>query len=342
VIFLYWLFTHSQTDRQRSSTEGAPALVIHSVGESFTVGYWTYCVNSVDSQAWLPDMGQMKACDSGNCVVIDLTVRNDDTTSSTRPVVTLVDGAGRDFSETDTWSNTQLSQLQQLNPGVSKRGYIYFDAPRGSYRLKVSGGYTSGVDALVNLMTAERSAEARSPTLQPYAPPIQYSPSAQAPVEAPVPSIPPVQYAPSVAPSSTESSKATPAPLTVETQSAADPSQLQFEAGVRLVISLNSITRRPDGSFTFRGTLLLPVTLTGAVSLDPSTKLFGSGAANGRTASVTGFTVNGENYELLAANGSSKQPGSGPAVQLDPGKVLEMWFTSASVYEKTTGARTQP
>jgi hypothetical protein len=133
----------------------------------------------------------------------------------------------------------------------------------------------------------------------------------------------------------------TPAPLTVETQSAAYPSKLQFEAGARLMIHVNSITRQPDGSFTFRGTLLLPVALTGAVSLDQNTKLAGSGAANGRTASVTGFTVNGEDYGLQAANGSNKQPGSGPAVQLDPGKVLEMWFASPSVYEKTTGVGAQ-
>jgi hypothetical protein len=151
LIFLYWLFTHNQTDTQRQSVESAPALVAHSVGETFTVGYWTYVVNGANSQAWLPDMGRMKACDSGNCFVINLTVRNDDTTSSTRPVVKLVDGAGREFSETDTWSDAQLSQLQQLNPGVSKRGYIYFDAPSGRYQLKVSGGYESGKDALVDL-----------------------------------------------------------------------------------------------------------------------------------------------------------------------------------------------
>jgi hypothetical protein len=105
---------------------------------------------------------------------------------------------------------------------------------------------------------------------------------------------------------------------------------------------MNSITRQPDGSFAFRGTLLRPVALTDAVSLDQNTELAGSGAANGRTLSVTRFTVRRENYGLQAANGLNKQPGSGPAVELDPGKVLEMWFASASVYEKTTGARPQP
>ncbi len=311
------------------------------MNQQFSVGYWTYRVNSVSNQTWLPDIGRMKVCDSGNCVAINLAVRNDDTSSSTRPVVTLVDAYGREFSETDTWSDAQLSQLQQLNPGVGKLGFIYFDAPLGSYHLKVSGGHLSGVYALVNLVATERSTEAQTPPIQPYVPPVQSAPSEQAPVEAPAPSVPPARYAPSADSNSTENSKAAPAPLTVETQSAAHPSQLQFDAGVRLMIRVNSLTRQPDGSFTFRGALLLPVALTGAVSLDQNTKLAGSGAANGRTASVTGFTVNGEDYGLQAANGSNKQPGSGPAVQLDPGKVLEMWFASPSVYEKTTGVGAQ-
>lgn len=182
MMFLYWLGTHDETHQGTSpqSVESAPvapqsvesAPVIHAVGQSFTVGYWTYVVNGVDSQPWLPDFGRMKLCDSGNCVVVNLTVRNDDTTSSTRPIVNLVDSAGREFSETDTWTDTQLSQLQQLNPGVSKRGYIYFDAPRGNYQLKVSGGYTSGVNALVDL-TSSRPAEAQASPVEAYVPPVQ-------------------------------------------------------------------------------------------------------------------------------------------------------------------------
>jgi len=328
--------THQSTPVSRKASEDLP---VYQMNQQFSVGYWTYRVDSVNNQAWMPDLGQMKACDSGNCVVINLTVQNDDTTSSTRPVVALVDAYGREFSETDTWSNAQLSQLQQLNPGVGKRGFIYFDAPQGSYHLKVSGGYTSGVHALVDLMATERSSEAQTPPLQPYVPPIQYAPSAQPPAEAPAPSIPPVQHPATADPSTTKSSKPRPAPLTLETQSAAHPSRLQFEAGVRLLIRVNSLTRQPDGSLTFRGALLLPVALAGAVSLDQNTKL--AGEVNGRTISVTGFTVSGENYGLQAADGSNKRPGSGPAVELDPGKVLEMWFASASVYEKTTGALSQ-
>jgi hypothetical protein len=87
------------------------------------------------------------------------------------------------------------------------------------------------------------------------------------------------------------------------TRSADHPPLLQFEAGVRLLIRVNSMTRQPDGSFSFRGTLLQPITLAGPVSLDQSTELVGSGTVDGGhvTVSVTGFTVRGENYGLRQA-----------------------------------------
>jgi hypothetical protein len=123
------------------------------------------------------------------------------------------------------------------------------------------------------------------------------------------------------------------------TQAADHPLLLQFKAGVQLWIRVNSIRRRPDGSFSFRGTLLQPITLTDSVSLDQSTELVGWGTVKGghTMVSLTEFTVRGENYGLRSASGANKKPGSGPAVELNPGKLLEMWFASASVYEKTTG-----
>jgi hypothetical protein len=226
--------SHQSTDARKASD-----VPLFQMNQQFSVGYWTYRVNSVGNQPWLPDLGQLKACDSGNCVVVNLTVRNDDKTSSTRPVVELVDNSGREFSETDTWTDTQLSQLQQLNPGVGKRGVIYFDAPRGSYRLKVSGGYTSGVDALVNLTPAEAPAEANSlPMAAPrYEQPVQNdTPPSQAPAEEPNYEQPSVQNVPS-AQASVESPPSSALPPTeavkvpsdapaVATSSSATPSDL--------------------------------------------------------------------------------------------------------------------
>jgi hypothetical protein len=45
-----------------------------------------------------------------------------------------------------------FSPLQKLNPGVSKRGLMAFDVPRGrEYSLQVSGGFKSRDHAIVTL-----------------------------------------------------------------------------------------------------------------------------------------------------------------------------------------------
>jgi hypothetical protein len=126
--------------------------------------------------------------------------------------------------------------------------------------------------------------------------------------------------------SRTAASLATPSPL------------LQFESGVRVLVHVVSISRQANGSFAFRGTLLQPVVLAGGASLGQSTELAGSGTVSGGhvTVAVTGLTVQGENYGLQReASGANKKAGSGPAIELDPGKVIEMWFASASAYERT-------
>jgi hypothetical protein len=120
-------------------------------------------------------------------------------------------------------------------------------------------------------------------------------------------------------------------------QSADHFPRFQFATGDCLWIRVNSIRRQPNGSFDFRGTLLHPITLSGSVSLDQSTELVGSGTIDGGhiTVSVTEFNVKGEDYGVQVAGRTKQKPGSGPALELNQGKILEMWFASASVYEKT-------
>jgi hypothetical protein len=120
----------------------------------------------------------------------------------------------------------------------------------------------------------------------------------------------------------------------------ATASQLQFESGIRVIVHIVSISRQRNGDFTFRGTLLLPVALAGGASLEQGTELTGSGTESGGhvTVAVTGLTLQRENYTLQqAASGANKKAGSGPAIELDPGKVIEVWFASDSVYAKTAG-----
>jgi hypothetical protein len=114
---------------------------------------------------------------------------------------------------------------------------------------------------------------------------------------------------------------------------------LQLAAGVRLLIHIASISRQPDGNFKFRGTLLQP-----AADLAQGTVVAGAGTVSGENiaASVSEIVFRGADYALKNASGANAPTGSGPAVELTADKTLEMWFSSASVYEKTTGIAAAP
>lgn len=143
-----------------------------------------------------------------------------------------------------------------------------------------------------------------------------------------------------IAPSKQEpSSPAASLPAGAATETEDHRPQLRLESGIRLWIRVTAINRQPDGSFTFRGTLLQPVERANANQLDQGTEVSGSGTVNNGhvTVLLTAFTVGGANYALRQddASRSNKRPGTGLAVELDPGKLLEVWLASSSVYRKT-------
>lgn len=153
----------------------------------------------------------------------------------------------------------------------------------------------------------------------------------------------------------------------------------RIEADTRLWIKVNSVSRQPDGSFTFRGALLEPVKQAGTVLLDQGSGIIGSGrVSQGKTSLLIGeVIVGGTHYRLKgavhaplapgarggsqgmhasptlgawaggsastgkAASGTrnTQPPGTGPAVEFDAGKVLETWLASTSTYEKVPEAR---
>jgi hypothetical protein len=114
--------------------------------------------------------------------------------------------------------------------------------------------------------------------------------------------------------------------------------QLQLEPGARLWIRVTSMNRKPDESFTFHGILLQPVELANRNQLDQGAEVSGSGTVNNGhvTVLLTGFTVGGTTYALRQndAGGSNRRPGAGLAVELTPGKLLEVWLASSSIYRK--------
>ncbi len=136
------------------------------------------------------------------------------------------------------------------------------------------------------------------------------------------------------------SPRETPAPQAPPVQ----PVPIPLEAGARLWIRLSSTDRQPDGSFSFRGSLLLPVTEAGTTLLDRGTEVQGSGRTDqGRTSLVVKeFVLKGVRYVLQDGGsvGSEKSPGSGGAVSFEGGQVFEMWFAAASTYETVAGERT--
>jgi hypothetical protein len=118
----------------------------------------------------------------------------------------------------------------------------------------------------------------------------------------------------------------------------APPPSLRLEPGAHLSMVLSSVNRLPNGTFQFRGTLLLPVPQAGPVSLDRGAEAIGAGTmSQGQTSlAVTEFVIQGARYTLKVGNGAMKAQtaGAGGVVQVDRGQVLEMWPASPLVYEK--------
>jgi len=202
---------------------------------------------------------------------------------------------------------------------------------------------TPGSGALVGSGGGGKPVPAASSAAPAPAPPTPAAAAPAAPTPAPPTSAPPTSVPPTSAPRApAPSTPAAPAPAAKVAAPAAEQHsprlapQLEFEAGVRLWIRVTAISRKPDGSFTFRGSLLQAVTLANTNQLDQGTEMAGSGTVNNGhvTVLLTGFTVGGANYALQRASGSNRRAGTGPAVELDPGKLFEVWFRSSSVYRK--------
>jgi hypothetical protein len=116
------------------------------------------------------------------------------------------------------------------------------------------------------------------------------------------------------------------------------PPSLQLDPSSHLLVVLSTAERLPDGSFEFRGTLLLPVAHAGPVPLDRGAEVVGAGQTrDGQTSlAVMEFVVQGAHYMLKEGSGAMKAqtPGTGGAVQFERSQVLEMWPLASLVYEK--------
>jgi hypothetical protein len=152
----------SVSDDSRHSDSPSPAsseatrdssVPLHRIGEEFAVGYWTYRCNGARWQPFVLTTFESLERPDAEFLLVDLSIRNNDRSASTLPPAKLVDNLGREYSESNkgTFVSGSFDVLKELNPGVSSRGYLLFDAPPGRYSLELSGGFESGEHALIDL-----------------------------------------------------------------------------------------------------------------------------------------------------------------------------------------------
>jgi hypothetical protein len=287
----------------------------------------------------IASLGRPEAPDA-EFLIVDLYTRNNDRTASTLAPLKLVDALGREYEESSkgTFMPGTFDTLKQLNPGVSSRGYVVFDVPHGKYSLQVSGGFESGEHALIDLSPRPQSENATTEPTRRESPNSMPSPESVAPTPAqPATS----EMEQNAATPTTDPRRDSPQSSTPETVQAQPLPRLQFDAGNRLLIRVISINRQPDKSFTFRGTLLQPITLADGGLLDQNTKLSGWGSVGigGHViVSVTRLTISGTDYALHSSPGEKEGPGGASAIELVPDRTLELFLAKASVYEKTSSA----
>jgi hypothetical protein len=127
----------------------------YEMGQTFQVGYMSYCVNSA-SLAHSLGKGIMTAKPDGIFLVVDVSVRNDDKQARMVPPFKVLDVNEKcvhDASSKAWMLDDAIGVLKELNPGVSKTGKVVFDIPRraGDCVLALSGGYWSNDVAYVPL-----------------------------------------------------------------------------------------------------------------------------------------------------------------------------------------------
>lgn len=116
------------------------------------------------------------------------------------------------------------------------------------------------------------------------------------------------------------------------------PASIHLPSGTRVWIQIKAVNRRADGSFTFQGSLHLPVTRAKRVLLERGAEVNGVGSeSHGQTSlSIRELVVHSARYVLKSA------PASEGAVPFEGGRVLETFISSDSIYEKTGDTTGQP
>lgn len=127
---------------------------VYRTGETANVGYMQYRVVGSWYSMRLSSNEYLDEPPDATYLFVDLSVANLDNEERTVPPFKLIDANNAEYGTSDrAWAaEGSIGLLTNLNPSVSKRAYVIFDVPQGrTYKLKVSGGYWSSEDALIEL-----------------------------------------------------------------------------------------------------------------------------------------------------------------------------------------------
>jgi hypothetical protein len=130
----------------------------HKMNETVHIGYTTYAVWNARWSDQLSDNQFLDQPPNAKYLFVQLTVRNNDNKARSIPPFELIDSSGAEYEASPHgWAvEGSIGLFDSLNPGVSKQGFVVFDVTQGNkYHLKVSGGYWSGEDTLIEIVDPE-------------------------------------------------------------------------------------------------------------------------------------------------------------------------------------------
>lgn len=125
-------------------------------GQEIKIGYTSYLVTkSWYAKELSDDSGFLHEKPDGIFLLVQIKVTNKDKEARMIAPFKLVDQKQAEYESSSKGflNKKSLGILDNLNPNVSKEGYLVFDLPKekNNYQLKVSGGYWSNENALVKL-----------------------------------------------------------------------------------------------------------------------------------------------------------------------------------------------
>lgn len=116
-------------------------LMKYQMGQTVSLGSLSYTALETDWRAWL-DGNNGRRMPKDQFLLIKVVVTNGGGGEVTLPLLTVIDSKGGIHMEENQGDGVPqwLGLLRMLKPAESNEGYLLFDVPPGSYRLRVSTG----------------------------------------------------------------------------------------------------------------------------------------------------------------------------------------------------------